>query len=78
MKLINGKEISASVKAKAAAAQHAAPGIGHLNRLAGREGRERRALHIHFVAENPEVAHTEAAVFAFFKEDGFHRQDRIC
>ena len=40
--------------------------------LARRERRQRGALHVHFVAENPQVPRPQAAVFIFFEEKLLH------
>ncbi len=48
--------------------QRAAAGGFHSRQRAGFEGRERRALHVHFIAENPQMTRTQAAILAFLQD----------
>ena len=47
-------------------------GGADLRGLARRERRQRRSLHVHFVAENPQMPRPQAAVFIFFEEKLLH------
>ena len=58
------------VGVRVAAAQRLAGGVEDLHRLAGLQARQRRARHVDLVAEDPEVARSEPALFAFLQDQG--------
>ena len=62
-----------------ACAENPAAAVGHKHGFSRREGDERGTLHVDFVAEYPQMACAQTAVFAFFQENGFHgTMIRVC